>query len=272
MASPLISPGTATSTRAAFDLELTTTMLDAVTRFTRAVRASALAAAVISAPGTFTLGEVLGAWAPVVDDVTTLLAASGLDDAYVAAARSRLLAVDLPAEVYDSARAVLTYAAEQRWSRRRLEDELSAAVDPETPFVELGLTAAVELAAKAGRSAVSIARMIARTEATAAYGYAAVKVMAAFGRPQKKWISRHDSKTRPTHLAVDGQVIGIAESFVVGGAALLYPGDPSAPPEEVDNCRCVLVAVGKATLQPIDLLETLGPKPSSALRELIRGV
>jgi hypothetical protein len=28
------------------------------------------------------------------------------------------------------------------------------------------------------------------------------------------------------------------EPFTVGGASLMYPGDPAGPAEEVINCRC----------------------------------
>jgi hypothetical protein len=56
----------------------------------------------------------------------------------------------------------------------------------------------------------------------------------------RAWDSTGDAKTRETHAAADGQVVGQGEAFNVGGALLMYPGDSSmgAPGEETINCRC----------------------------------
>ena len=54
----------------------------------------------------------------------------------------------------------------------------------------------------------------------------------------------HPSSLEPgSHRAANGQTVGIHEDFIVGGAALAFPGDPAGPPEEVINCRCVSVPV-----------------------------
>ena len=37
-----------------------------------------------------------------------------------------------------------------------------------------------------------------------------------------------------------GQVRGIDEPFIVGGAQLRYPGDPQGPARETVQCRCAL--------------------------------
>lgn len=61
--------------------------------------------------------------------------------------------------------------------------------------------------------------------------------------PFKQWISTEDSRTRPTHQAADQQRTLLREPFVVGGARLLFPGDPTGPAAEVINCRCSLFPV-----------------------------
>jgi len=33
--------------------------------------------------------------------------------------------------------------------------------------------------------------------------------------------------------------VGMNEPFLVGGASLMYPGDPNGPASEIINCRCV---------------------------------
>lgn len=54
----------------------------------------------------------------------------------------------------------------------------------------------------------------------------------------KVWCAHMDTRTRPTHFAADGQQVDIEAPFTVGGAHLQYPGDPSGPRSEVNNCRC----------------------------------
>lgn len=59
--------------------------------------------------------------------------------------------------------------------------------------------------------------------------------------PFKTWIATDDKRTRPTHNAADGQRTLMSEPFRVGGAALLFPGDPRGPAQEVINCRCTIL-------------------------------
>lgn len=61
--------------------------------------------------------------------------------------------------------------------------------------------------------------------------------------PFKVWIATDDRRTRPTHDATDKQRTLLSEPFRVGGAALLYPGDPRGPAAEVINCRCSMLPV-----------------------------
>lgn len=49
------------------------------------------------------------------------------------------------------------------------------------------------------------------------------------------WQSAGDGRVRDSHAALDGESVGLDERFPNG---LLYPQDPSGPPEEVINCRC----------------------------------
>lgn len=60
-------------------------------------------------------------------------------------------------------------------------------------------------------------------------------------RLSRVWRSTMDSRVRDSHAAMDGQEVGMNEPFVSGnGNYLMYPGDPSAPIEEVANCRCTV--------------------------------
>jgi F like protein len=59
----------------------------------------------------------------------------------------------------------------------------------------------------------------------------------------KEWSATEDLRTRPSHVAADGQVVRLDDSFTVGGASLQFPGDPSGPPGEIINCRCTTLTV-----------------------------
>lgn len=61
--------------------------------------------------------------------------------------------------------------------------------------------------------------------------------------PFKVWISTDDKRTRPTHRDADKQRTLLREPFRVGGAQLLFPGDPRGPANEVINCRCSLLPI-----------------------------
>lgn len=56
---------------------------------------------------------------------------------------------------------------------------------------------------------------------------------------QQQWIATLDSRTRDSHVAMDGETVDVGKRFSNG---LRYPADPTGRPEEVWNCRCTLVA------------------------------
>lgn len=59
-------------------------------------------------------------------------------------------------------------------------------------------------------------------------------------RVVKRWLARHDDRTRPSHKAADGEEVPVDTAFTVGGFPLRFPHDPFGPPQEVINCRCRL--------------------------------
>lgn len=56
----------------------------------------------------------------------------------------------------------------------------------------------------------------------------------------KTWVSVQDDRTRESHVAADGQTVGLQDQFQIGSAFLNQPGDPMGPPEETIQCRCTL--------------------------------
>lgn len=87
------------------------------------------------------------------------------------------------------------------------------------------------------------ATRIARTEATGANNYAALRALADEGASHKQWVATEDRRTRPTHVEADGQVVALNQAFLVGGSTLQMPGDPNGPAAEIINCRCTVIGV-----------------------------
>ncbi len=54
---------------------------------------------------------------------------------------------------------------------------------------------------------------------------------------QKKWRATLDGRTRDSHGSLDGECVGLDETFPNG---LRFPGDPDGSPGEVYNCRCTM--------------------------------
>lgn len=96
-----------------------------------------------------------------------------------------------------------------------------------------------KLSGSIGRSR---ARTIARTEIGAAQNMALSEAAQASGiEYELTWCAAEDERTRPSHVAADGQTTKEGDGFDVGGSTLSRPGDPRGPAAEVINCRCTLL-------------------------------
>lgn len=86
--------------------------------------------------------------------------------------------------------------------------------------------------------------LISTTEAARAWNTATLAAAQALTGPDrpivKQWQTRRDTKVRDAHHDVDGFVRLLDDTFEVGGVDMQHPGDPSAPPAQVCNCRCIL--------------------------------
>jgi len=83
---------------------------------------------------------------------------------------------------------------------------------------------------------------IAATEANIAVNMARHDLaMAAYNNGatvEKTWKTRRDDRVRHTHQQVQNVTLPLATPFQVGGWPMMHPGDITAPPELVQNCRC----------------------------------
>lgn len=58
---------------------------------------------------------------------------------------------------------------------------------------------------------------------------------------RRVWRSAMDRRVRDSHRHLNGESVGLNESFrTPSGSVLRYPGDPNAPLSEIANCRCTI--------------------------------
>jgi len=122
-----------------------------------------------------------------------------------------------------------------------------------------------QLAARLRQSAGLTARtgvLVARTSVIEASNFGSISMARASGlQMQKEWIATPDLRTRPTHLAADGQRVDLAEPFTVGGFSADFPAAPTLPPSERYSCRCTVGYVMPDKPKPVEA-------PSPGLDEL----
>lgn len=249
----MTSPGEATAERAALEEKVKRVMRSASRKWLVSVERAALAP-------DFTLGQVLRGWYEVTDAlVSTLAQAMGLprdfdpslarhhftQDAgkaeWLNAVHRRIETYPLPDEVFASTRAVLHEATINSWDSQTLARALSSALSLDTSTTVLAAGTATQ-----GQMWQASVNRIARSEATATYNYGSLLDGSGKGDLGKIWVSNFDWRTRESHLAASGQHVGVTQPFMVGGEALMVPGDPAGSPAQVYNCRCTMLTTPEA--------------------------
>lgn len=58
----------------------------------------------------------------------------------------------------------------------------------------------------------------------------------------RKWVATHDERTRAWHSDLNGVEVGLDEPWENDYGEIMFPGDPTADPANVYNCRCSIRA------------------------------
>jgi Phage Mu protein F like protein len=265
----LTSPGRATAERARLERDALAVLLPAFATFMAEVERAAVAA--LSAPTmlaaatprpnlneAFTLGKVSESWGTAAHAIEvwareflapgqtldTLIYTDTAMHQYLLGMQERLANAPLQADVFASVRDVLAQASQSQWSKDQTVTEIRKVLDLDTGA---GVRTAADKVETHGSSLRKRLVQMIRTEVTAAYNVRKMSRMASGGYHFKRWVAHHDRRTRPTHLSVSGTTIPQSQDFIVGGAAMAYPGDPKGPTKETANCRCVLVGAREPT-------------------------
>jgi len=129
------------------------------------------------------------------------------------------------------------------WNEKRVQNAVTQGIVQGEAITDIGNRLVSELSTSNG----SKMDMFARTAVTGAQNAGRMERLHEAEEMgievKKQWVAAHDNRVRDTHAYLDGQIVGVNESFKVDGMEIAYPGDPLAPPELVYNCRCTLAYV-----------------------------
>lgn len=178
-----------------------------------------------------------------------------LEDAFdVDSDSAALAAVILPHSYAIAQSGALTVLDKYNPDKENFSDEvmlpwLSKAADATAALIVTGLVA--ELAVRVvgpdwldkvtgflGDVVESGPELWAQNVATTSSSFGAFDAAKASGLGQKTWIHRGSGdKSRPEHVAMDGETVGLTELFSNG---LRWPGDPSGSAEDNAQCNCIV--------------------------------
>lgn len=182
-----------------------------------------------------------GLWVELLRELVLPAIAAAFDLAFEAAARSDVLQIHRHRQTFmDQVFDRLSQALWTATTFEHIRGDLAEGLDSGESVPRLRDRVADALSLKANSY---LAERIARTEAHTAVEGGTHSAMAAYSEASgevfyQQWIATPDPRTRLSHLAASGQRVRLDEPFVVGGANLAYPGDPTGPAHETVSCRC----------------------------------
>lgn len=130
---------------------------------------------------------------------------------------------------------------EQQWNKTLINRQIGASI-----VIGEGIEAVAKRLQRAANMSANQARTHARTAMTGAQnagrieGYHRAEQMGI--KLEKEWLATLDGHTRRSHAVLDGQHVPVDKPFKSLLGDIMYPGDPSARPANVYNCRCTLIS------------------------------
>lgn len=142
----------------------------------------------------------------------------------------------LPRRVVDGVKA-------DAWNVKKIANAITQGIIQGEGIPEISKRIARDTGISSGRSSTLYART-AMTGAQNAGRLERMEEVEGSGIETKKmWIATLDDRTRDAHQEMDGQTVGVDEPFTSELGNIMFPGDPSADPANVYNCRCAMKTV-----------------------------
>lgn len=136
----------------------------------------------------------------------------------------------------------VSYPKDMAWNMKKLNNALTQGIIQGEGIDDI----AQRMANVTGSSRKAMV-LHARTAMTGAQNAGRLEGMRAAERlglkVKKQWMATLDDRTRDSHQVLDGQVQDIDKPFDSILGPIMHPGDPSADPANVYNCRCTLIYV-----------------------------
>lgn len=186
---------------------------------------------------------------------------------------------DLSFSVYDSAtvtkllredpellpRRVVNGQKDKAWNRQKISAAVTQGIIQGESIPQI----AKRIAKHTASSNMTAMTRYARTAMTSAQNAGRMEAMhhaQEMGiKVQKKWLATLDNRTRDAHAMLDGQVQDVDKPFQSELGPIMFPGDPSADPGNVYNCRCAL-----QWIYPEYVPKTAGQRRDNISGELIK--
>lgn len=162
-----------------------------------------------------------------------------------------------------------------RWNAQRVQNAITQGIIQGESIPQLAKRLTSELSAGNEKHM----KMFARTAMTGAQNAGRVERLHEAQdmgiMVKKKWLAAHDDRVRDAHAELDGQTVDIDEPFHSSLGDIMYPGDPTADPANVYNCRCTLtyvydVQASRENLQEKEEPAASGFKASATLEDAIQ--
>lgn len=131
----------------------------------------------------------------------------------------------------------------EAWNQKVIANSISQGIIQGESIDEISKRIARDTCISAGRSST----LYARTAVTGAQNAGRMERLHEAKdmgiNVKKRWMATLDNRTRDAHAELDGQTVDVDEPFQSDLGPIMYPGDPTANPANVYNCRCTLVYI-----------------------------
>lgn len=134
-------------------------------------------------------------------------------------------------------------AKDYKWNQQRVKNAITQGIIQGESIDDIGKRLTKGLSAKNADHMV----MFARTAVTGAQNAGRMERLHEAQdlgiKVRKKWLATTDNRTRDAHKDLNGVEADIDEPFHSELGDIMFPGDPTADPANVYNCRCTLAYV-----------------------------